>query len=436
MTQSAAELYEAWSRKSLEHALSEVPGYASWRALDPGPHTPIDARYAALPTLTKQALRDHFPHGFIPGNRDFDQGMASGEIELAQTSGSTEDRVTLIFHSPWWEASEQASWQLNRHARLLATGSHPEAVLASPLCVGPGYAPHPQAMKTRILGRHLYLNEKINPATWTSGDIRRMADELASYQPVVLEADPAYLSFFARRALALNLELYQPRLIFLTYSFPSRLYHRRIRSAFSAPIASSYGSTETGHVFLQCEAGRLHQNVAHCRVDFQPWAPRWNRPDHGRMLVTVFHNPWFSVLRFDIGDIACLDTRGPCPCGRRDGLTLSSIAGRTKDVTFTPEGLPVTVDDLDDALSGIEGLEGWQLDHLQPAAYHLRLLHEGQKNLTLPQHCRERLAAVYGPAAVITVEPGDALKHEPSGKFRFARTFFPVDHDALWRNRP
>ncbi len=154
------------------------------------------------------------------------------------------------------------------------------------------------------------------------------------------------------------------------------------------------------------------------------------------MLVTVFHNPWFSVLRFDIGDIACLDTRGPCPCGRRDGLTLSSIAGRTKDVTFTPEGLPVTVDDLDDALSGIEGLEGWQLDHLQPAAYHLRLLHEGQKNLTLPQHCRERLAAVYGPAAVITVEPGDALKHEPSGKFRFARTFFPVDHDALWRNRP
>lgn len=436
MTHSSDDLYEAWSRQTLEQALSGVPGYASWRSLDPGPNAPLDARYAALPTLTKQAIRDQFPHGFIPANRDFNQGMASGEIELAQTSGSTGDRVTLVFHAPWWEASEQAAWQLNDHARRLATGSHPEAVLASPLCVGPGHVPHPLSMKARILGRHLYLNQNINPATWTDGDIRRMAGELDSYQPVALEADPAYLAFFVRRARSLDLNLYQPRLIFLTYSYPSRIYRRIIGSAFSAPVSSSYGSTETGHVFLECEDGRLHQNTSHCRVDFQPWAARWNRPGHGRMLVTVFHNPWFAVLRFDIGDVACLDTRGPCPCGRHAGLTLSGIAGRTKDVVFSPEGQPLTVDAIDEALAHVEGLAGWQLDHLEPKKYHLRVLLDTPQSGTALTACGEHLTALLGNNATLHVEHSAALDHEPSGKFRFSRSFFPVDHEILWKDRP
>lgn len=435
MTPRTDDPYETRSRQILETALSRVPGYTSWRSLDPGPQAPLDARYAALPTLTKQAIRDHFPHGFIPVDRDFEQGMASGEIELAQTSGSTGDRVTLVFHAPWWEASEQAAWQLNSHARRLATGAHPEAVLASPLCVGPGHSPHPLPMKARILGRHLYLNQNINPATWTDADIRRMAEELAAYQPVALEADPAYLAFFVRRARALDLHLFQPQLIFLTYSYPSRIYRRLIRASFAAPISSSYGSTETGHVFLECEAGRLHQNTSHCRVDFEPWAARWNRPDHGRMLVTVFHNPWFAVLRFDIGDVACLDTRGPCPCGRHAGLTLSGIAGRTKDVVFNTAGQPLTVDAIDEALAGVEGLAGWQLDHLEPTEYRLRVLLDSPRCEPALPACRDHLAALLGNTATLHVEHSAALEHEPSGKFRFSRSFFPVDHEALWRDR-
>ncbi len=428
--------YDRLSRDTLDEALARIPGYAAWRSFDPGPSVPIDQRYAALPILTKQELRDHFPLGFIPPGRDLPAGLNNGEVEYARTSGSTDDEVTLVFHAPWWEASEKAAWQLNDHARQIATGTHREAVLASPRCVGPGYTERPLSMEERTLGRHLYLNQQINPATWTPADIRRMVEELNRYQPVVLEADAAYLAFFTRRVAELGFAVHQPQLVFLTYSFPSRVYRHQIRRVFTAPMVSSYGSTETGHVFMECEAGRLHQNTAHCRVDFQPWLPRYGGPTRGRMLVTVFHNPWFAVLRFDTGDVATLDTRGPCPCGRTEGLTLASIDGRTQDVTYSSDGRAITVEDLDVALAGIRTLTGWQLDLPEPMFLRLHILTERDAAEPTRKAAHEILEWIYGAEMRIEVAAVPSLQPERSGKFRFARTAFPVDHARLWNTPP
>jgi phenylacetate-CoA ligase len=427
--------YRRRSRQALELALADVPGYAAWRRLDPGPLTPLEARYAALPALTKRELREHFPAGFVPRQRELGPGLAAGEVEFAQTSGSTGDRVTLVFNSAWWEASERSAWELNRHARRVADGRHREAVLASPRCVGPGYSPKPLSVAERTIGRHLYVNQQLNPAAWTAADVRRMAREINRYQPLALEADPAYLAAFARRVAAAGIAVWQPRLIFLTYSFPSRLYLRLIRSLFAAPLVSSYGSTETGHVFMECEAGRLHQNHEHCRVDFLPWLSRHGGPGRGRLLVTVFQNPWFSVVRFDIGDVARLAQDGPCPCGRREGMVLAAIEGRLADVSFDRKGNAVSVDDLDASLAGITCLAGWQMDMPRPGESHLRLLAEAGAARRACGEARERLHAVYGDRARIVVSPAKALQHELSGKFRFVRPAFPVDHSRLWRSK-
>jgi len=424
--------HDALSLETLNLALGHVPGYAPWRRFDPGRHVPLDQRYAALPVLTKQELRAHFPHGFIPHGRDLQAALASGEVEFAKTSGSTDDQVTLVFHAPWWEASERAAWQLNARSAAIATGSHREVVLASPRCVGPGYTERPLSVAERTLGRHLYLNQKMNPATWTDADVARMAAELNEYQPVALEADPAYLAPFASRVERAGLAIHQLQIIFLTYSYPSRAYLRRIRRVFAAPTVSSYGSTETGHVFMQCEEGRLHQNTAHCRVDFEPWQSRYGGPTLGRLLVTVFHNPWFAVLRFDVGDVAHLDERGRCPCGRTDGLTLASIDGRTKDVTFTPEGEPVTVDRLDRALSGVEGLDAWQLDHRAAREFSLRIHTDASPTGRVRDAAAERLREIYGASCQVEVQAVASLEAESSGKFRFVRSGFPVDHTVLY----
>ncbi len=391
----------------------------------------MDERFAALPALGKRELREHFPAGFVPRRRELVPGLAAGEVEFAHTSGSSEDRVTLVFNPAWWEASERAAWGLNRDAQLVADGRHPEVVLASPRCVGPGFSPKPLTAAERTIGRHLYVNQKINPATWNARDIRRMAAEINDYEPQALEGDPAYLAAFARRVAELDIPLKQPRLIFLTYSFPSRIYRRQIREIFAAPQVSSYGSTETGHVFMECEAGRLHQNVEHCRVDLVPWLPRHGGPRRGHMLVTVFHNPWFVVLRFAIGDVARLDDRGPCPCGRRAGLTLAAIEGRVSGLTRDAAGNAVSEDDLDAVLAPIRGLTGWQLDLPAPARLQLRITAEPGLARQACRQAREVLRGIYGSAAKIEVAAGKMLQHENSGKFRFVRPAFAVDPATL-----
>ena len=66
------------SRNILENALIDLSAYKSWQAFDPGPRYHIDARYAAMPALTKKDIRDHFPDGFVPPHKDIKHGLESG----------------------------------------------------------------------------------------------------------------------------------------------------------------------------------------------------------------------------------------------------------------------------------------------------------------------------------------------------------------------
>ena len=97
--------YEKRSLEALETALGTAPLYRSWRELDPGPDTPLDQRYAALPELTKKAMRECFPQGLVPNGLRVEDGLTKGEIQYTFTSGTTEERVINLWNQRWWYAS-------------------------------------------------------------------------------------------------------------------------------------------------------------------------------------------------------------------------------------------------------------------------------------------------------------------------------------------
>ena len=125
-------------------------------------------------------------------------------------------------------------------------------------------------MEKRRLDRFLYLNEKTDPLSWSSNLMDRMIEELNIFQPAVLEANPSYLARLCRYITAHHKTVFQPDIIVFTYEYPAGFHYRQIKQAFQVPMTSSYGTTETGYVFMQCEQGKLHQNSKFCRVDFQP----------------------------------------------------------------------------------------------------------------------------------------------------------------------
>jgi len=387
--------------------------------------------------LTKKDIRKHFPEGFVPVEQDIAKGLESGEIQFVKTSGSSDVfRVTNIWNQQWWDTSEIASWELNSHASRLATGDHSEAILVNARNVGFISDEVDLPFEKRRLGRFLYLNEKTDPTAWTPRLMDRMLHELEIFKPPVLEANPSLLAKLCRYAAGKKEKAFQPGLIVFTYEFPSRLHLRQVRRVFRNPTVSSYGSTETGYVFMQCEAGKFHQNTASCRVDFQPLKPEHGGPDIGRMLVTTFDNPWYYMLRFDVGDFARIDREQKCACGRDNGYIVSEIEGRWTNVTLDTDGRLVTLNKLDRAVSTIQDIDEYRLEQPAPGVYRLFLVSRRKDRDALKKEADAILRGVYGQQAETDIVFEEELVPEDSGKYCLSKTLFTINIEDYLDNAP
>jgi phenylacetate-coenzyme A ligase PaaK-like adenylate-forming protein/DNA-binding MarR family transcriptional regulator len=420
--------YEAESRQIMETCLEKVPMYRDWRALDPGPGFPVDERYAALPALTKKMVRDHFPDGTLPAGLELQKGLDSGDIQLVETSGTTDDKITNIWNQQWWNASEAASWKLNGVLSQIATGYHHEAILVNPKNVGIKSDKVDLPFEKRRLGRFLYLNEKTDPLAWTPALMDRMIKDMERFQPVILEANPSYLARLCRYIADSGKTVFQPRAIVFTYEFAAGFHYRQIRKVFNnTPLISSYGTTETGYVFLECQSGKLHQNSDYCRVDFQPFKPEYGGPRTGRILVTPLQNTWSYYLRFDTGDIVQIAESGKCACGREHGIVLSAIAGRQANLTLTTAGRPVTLQQLDTVMDQLGDFEMFRLEQTDAGTYELYLVSRRKDTARLNKKAESILKDLYGAGANITVFNKADIAPSASGKYLISRAAFPID---------
>lgn len=411
---------------TLERALAEAPFYRAWQEKDPGPSRPLEERFAALPVLTKRDMRAHLPDGFMWTAQRQGRGLATGEAEIVTTSGTSAERLSVVWHQPWWDASEQAAARLHATLEAVFARPHREAVLTTPVCGGTTCHVGDARVAERTLGPLLFLNQSDDPTAWDARTAARMAEELELFRPDVIEADPAYLGILCRLSLGSGRALPLPRCIVLTYELPSRIHLRWIGRAFpGVPVISSYGSTETGHVFTQCEHGTFHQNTATCRVDLQPLRADRGGAGLARLLVSTLGNPWFSLINFDIGDLVRIRGDSPCPCGRSDGMTVTAIEGRWSDLTFDRDGRIVTARMLDDAVGDIETLNGYQVIQTAPRAVVARFSaeHGGQ---VVAAELTERLVHLYGEGVVVQPRCEQAIPPEQSGKFRLARSTLPA----------
>lgn len=381
---------------------------------------------AALPVLTKKDLRAHVPNGFMTEKHKCKDGFASGEISMDSTSGTSEERVSVVWNQNWWDLSERESARLNTTLNGIFSAPHREAVLTTPTCSGNICHVGEASMQERTIGNLLFLNQTPDPTAWDDGNIRRISGELNAFQPDIIEADPAYLALFARSCLTAEHFLYQPKCIVLTYEFPSQIHYRQIHKAFpGVPVVSSYGSTETGYVFTQCAAGAFHLNTATCFVDIQLPQTKFGNPNLGRILVSTLDNPWFVLLHYDVGDLALLDTK-PCECGRTDGLTVGSIEGRFRDITFDTKGQVVTVKQLDDALVPADALLNYQVVQTNRRNYSVSFEADASLEKNTANILEDVLHVLYGSDAIISVSHDSALVPEQSGKFRLAYVDWPL----------
>jgi phenylacetate-coenzyme A ligase PaaK-like adenylate-forming protein len=399
-----------WQRLREEAArlVDEVPLYAG-RPAPPAADDPevVASWLATLPTVTKRDLRRGFPKSLVRKSCDLKDAMQKGLVEILATSGTTENRLQVLWEWAWWDPQEREGMRKNALVREVMRDGFQEAVLTTPVCGGSTCHIGTLSQKERTIDGMLFLNQLADPTLWTDAEIERMVAEWNEFRPHGVESDPQYLAALCRHALARGKTLHQPAYVTLTYELATRGALRAIAAALPSTRAFSlYGATEAGVLFMECTEGRLHHNARHSHIELYA-------AENGlaRVLITTLGRTWMPLLRYDIGDL--VRVADGCNCGLpADGYVLERVEGRANDALTAPRGLfsPATLDDLVDAAEPT--IAHWQL---QGSAAGLLLQVVGSDGA--------RAAAALTDALGTTVEPRPAatILPEPSGKYRMVR---------------
>ncbi|HEX8953628.1 MAG TPA: hypothetical protein VF945_17345 [Polyangia bacterium] len=401
---------EHWARVRDEAArmIDEVPLYAG-RAAPPAGDDPaaIGAWLASLPTIAKRELRRGFPKSMVRKSCDLKDAMHKGLVEIIATSGTTENRLQVLWEWSWWDPQEREAMRINSRVAATMKDGFREAVLTTPVCGGSTCHVGTLSREERTIDGMLFLNQVADPTLWNDGELARMLAEWNDQRPDGVESDPQYLAALCRHALAAGVAMHQPAFVTLTYEQTTRAALRAMKAALpSTTPYQLYGATEAGVLFMECTAGRLHHNARHSHIELVDAGNGLSR-----VVVTTLGRTWMPLLRYDIGDL--VRVADGCTCGREpDGYILARIEGRGNDAITTPRGLftPAMLDDLVDAADA--AIAQWQLQATGDGWILHVVASDGAKAAAA---LADKLGTTVEPRATTTILP------EPSGKYRMVR---------------
>jgi phenylacetate-CoA ligase len=420
---------------ALVHAYDRIPFYAKKR---PRP-SKLGARGAAaldgVPLLYKHEIRTTLPKEWVPEGRDVRKELASGDIELVETSGSTAERSRILWDKGWWLRQEERGMRTNRtiDAVMSDTATYREAILTTPVCGLGACHSGELSYEERTDEHRLFLNSRADPTFWKPTDMSRMLSELARHHTVGLESDPTYLAALARYAVANGERLTARGFVTLTYAMTSAAHLRAIQGAVSAPLFQLYGASEVGVLFMQGDEDGPSSLLHHCpvttHVELLPVrAPTPGSEDVALVVVTTLDRTVQPLVRFVVGDLVQVARRSKALFTTVPPIR--SAEGRLQDAIVRPDGAWITAGAVDRALASETRIALYQANQPDSAHVIVDVVPETGAAPSLADAVTERLTPLLAPLH-LTVRLTTAIAAEPSGKFRLVRRLFPLDLGGL-----
>jgi phenylacetate-coenzyme A ligase PaaK-like adenylate-forming protein len=393
--------------------------------MDPG--TPLADVLRATPLLTKAHVRQTLPKQWVPASVDLKAALASGDIELVETSGSTSERLRILWDKGWWLRQEDRAMRTNpviARAHAGELGPYKETILTTPVCGLATCHVGDLPLADRLDEHRLFLNMRPDPTFWRPDDMDRMLDELAAHPTIGLESDPMYLATLARYAASRGRTVDVKGFVQLTYAFTTRGHVRGIRQAYQGPLFQLYGASEVGVLFMEGLDERLHHAPFTTHIELLPCKVATpGAKNVALVVVTTLDRVSQPLVRFVVGDLVQVDPSGP-----RTYTTVPpilSVEGRVQDSVLRPDGAIVTCAAIDRALASCE-VAVFQLNQRTPASVEIDVVPEPGREDGLVEQVRAALAPLL-EGLTLNVRTATAIAAEPSGKFRVARREFPLD---------
>lgn len=384
-------------------AMDRTPWYAEFSGLGHSWRPESLENLRRLPLLDKTVLSRHRD---ALTNRD----VEGGPIRY-RTGGSTGQ--PLIFHIDRRRQAYDKAARMRSHDWFGCPPGTREAYIWN----------SPVELTKQDRAKHLrdwLTNERLFPASELSeASIERFVEGLERFRPQCLFGYPSAMSLLCRLAhrACLRLDALPVRAVFSTAEVLYDHQRELLSASFGGvPVANGYGSREAGFVSHECPEGRMHVTSENVIVevlrDGEPVVDQ-----EGEIVVTQLDNHAMPFLRYRTYDVGQLSSQ-PCPCGR--GLEVMTVVkGRSNDFLIAPDGRRIHSSAVHAAISGIPGIDNFQL--LQEPDGLVRVLlvtdeqfpPDGERRLM--DGLRERL----GPQGRLRLERTQSIPPGPSGKHRY-----------------
>jgi phenylacetate-CoA ligase len=370
----------------------------------------LRADFPRLPLLGKRALRSGFPDNFLPAGQSLENLLENRLIELEHTSGTSEERLPVIFGRGWWDAQEARALRLNAFAAKILD-EHPHArrvTITPPACNGLTCPRGWMSREQRIIGNTLFANLARIPFLLGEADLKRMAEEVTEWSPQFLDLDPVHGTWFALHCERHGIKFPSLKFILCSYEFVSVVHRQILERAFNVPVFNLYGSTETGHLLMENERGEM--KCSHDTAFLEVVEP--DARGIGDLVVTTLSNYYMPLLRYRIGDLV---QRRTLPYG-----TGFIVHGRAAAALRSRDGRRVTTWEVDQCFTGVAGIAHYELRQEQNGNALMCYVPDGTGPASDTLNCvTSRVGALLN--AHVESKAMDTLVPSASGKFRLTR---------------
>ena len=365
--------------------------------------------FKTLPLLRKHEMRNGFPRNFLPDGQSLESLLEKNLVELEHTSGTSEERLPVLFGRGWWNAQEASALRLNGFvARVLDEHPHARrATLVPPACNGLTCPTVWMSREQRTLGNTLFVNLARIPFLLSDADLARMAAEIAEWSPQFLDLDPVHGVRFALYCELQGLRFPSLRFVLCSYEFVSVVHRRILARVFGVPVFNLYGSTETGHLLMENERGEMKPSYETAFLEIV------DADEHGvgELVVTTLTNDYMPLVRYRIGDLA--------ERIERPYASDFVVHGRSRDALVARDGRRITTWQVDRCFDGADGIAHYEVRQAENGDCILRFVPDGagpgEGGL---ERVSSRLGGLLALRSAIQTEAMPVLVPAASGKFR------------------
>lgn len=277
--------------------------------------------------------------------------------------------------------------------------------------------PQPATGRQELIERLVWRRISYMPVQIEAQRLLDFAAQVNRFGPAMMRAYPSLLHFYCRFLREHKVESVPIPLAVVTAEQLFGFQRELIAETLGGEVMEKYGAREIGTVAIECKAHcGLHLITDSVLVEIEP-LPDKSLGGVGRIIVTDLRNYAMPLIRYDIGDLAELDST-LCSCGF-PYPRLVNICGRANDIMYRRDMTPISGIELTDPIadSGINAQT--QIVQNEPGQLLLRIVGLASVPREPIAEIRRRFEFILGEGGEIEIEDVDAIERDRSGKFRY-----------------